>query len=637
MSETNKTYRNAGLYSFGDGFNILNSAPIDSRTYVSNITDIYDDANWAGIGVKPYPGLIVSAPSGDVKIYVGPVIAKITDVTDSTEQIGWRNKANWLDVNIPKIEPEDAGRLLTIVETTNDDQTTSYSAQWVEAPSGLPTMDENAAGKLLTVVETSTGSGIFVAQWVNAPSGLPTINPETDANKILQVQVDEAGTAGVAWVENIHPEELPTYTDADSGKVLTVSSDGTSTEWSTVDTSFMKNVTTGELMLLVGSSGLKPGMKYRITDYHPAISPNYSIDINDAVHNIAAHSSDDVKFDIVVTASSETTLFDDAELVAKYDSVSRYDYTKYEVKYDLIGNSKGSKYNYINPTEIGVIYYMKDQFGNEASYDFENILYVKSGRAYFTFDGGKIGDLRQYGIIQNVRIKNSIETLPGILFDFTNFTNYFNNQSAILNDVEINNCSNIYTCYTNLRHVKISNSMNVSILMTSDETIVNNPMFENLNICENHSLSILGNLNFLRQFIEMGGFYINNLNILPSRISRTIDLTFVTEQMTNIFRQGLIDTDIINKMKPTPENGGWTLAAIAGTDALGLLFGQQSFGDLINQPTDMLLYDAILNASKNVKSFDIFNVMDDSGAINTWSLEIPQFQSIATSVVELGI
>lgn len=631
MSETNKTYRNAGFYKFGDGFTIQNNAPIDCRTYVSNITDIYDDANWAGIGVKPYPGMIVSAPSGDVKIYVGEVITDIAAITNSTEQIGWRNKENWLDVNIPKIESTDVGRLLTIVETTNDDQSKSYSAQWVDAPSGLPTMGKNEAGKLLTVVETSPESGVYVAQWVDAPSGLPTINPETDANKVLQVNAD--GT-GVTWVENTHPEELPTYTDADSGKVLTVSSDGTSTEWSTVDTRFMKNVTTGDLLSIANHNDLKPGMKYRIIDYYPAINTNYTININNSVFNIGALSSSEVKFDIVVTASSENTLFDDAELVAK-DGTAPFDYTTYEVKYDLIGNSKVLKYNYIIQGAGGVIYYMKDQFGNEASYDFENIVYVKSGRTSFTFDGGNAGDLRQTGVIRNVRIKTSIETLPGILFGFNNF--YFN-QSATLNDVEINNCVNIYTYCTNLRNTKISNSANVFILMPFDETIGINPMFENLNICGNYGLSISGDVQFLRQFNDIGGFYINNLNILPTRITKSIDISSVAEQMANIFRQGIIDTDITNKMKLMPDNGGWTLEAISpGSEVIGLLFGQQSFGNIINQPNDLIIYDVILNALKNVKPFDIFNATDDIGRVNPWSLEIPQFHTTATSVVELGI
>lgn len=163
-------------------------------------------------------------------------------------------------------------------------------------------------------------------------------------------------------------------------------------------------------------------------------------------------------------------------------------------------------------------------------------------------------------------------------------------------------------------------------------------MFENLNICDNYGLSIVGMLDFIRQFNEEGGFYINNLNILPSRISRSIDLNSVSTQMVNIFRQGIIDANIKEKMKLMPENGGWTLSAInPSSEAISLLFVQESFGTLINQPNDMTIFDAILNASKNVKPFDIFNATDDIGRVNLWSLEIPQFHSTATSVVELGI
>lgn len=677
MSETNKTYRNAGLYSFGDGFNILNSAPIDSRTYVSNITDIYDDANWAGIGVKPYPGLIVSAPSGDVKIYVGPTISKITDITDSTEQIGWRNKANWLDVNIPKIEPEDAGRLLTIVETTNDDQTTSYSAQWVEAPSGLPTMGQSEAGKLLTVVETSTGSGVYVAQWVDAPSGLPTINPETDANKILQVNSN--GT-GVTWVENTHPEELPTitedengkvltvvktsepdgtttysaqwdnvpkqippYTIDDRGKVLTVSSDETDTEvleWSTVDTSFMKSVTTDALFEFVTRGGLTPGMKYRITDYYPAVSPDYSIRINNSVYNIGVGSTDNVKFDVIVTASSESTLFDDVELVAKVAGPgATFDYTKYEAKYDLVGNRNGVNYSYLQPSAAGVIYYMKDQFGNEASYDFENIFYVDPsvhGMTWHTFTGGKSGDLRQYGIIQNVRIKHSIETLPGIIFDFS--AHHANNTGRII-DVEINNCSGIYTTCASLRHVKIINSNAVSITISYNDTAMIYPLFENLNICNNENLTINCASEFIGRFTECG-LHINNINILPSFTPKTIDVADLYNQTTGIVIRGLEDSNYASNLRLTPETGSWIIALLEeNPNACVLLFGNSEYVRSIISDVrfDILVYDSIFNAPKNIKPYDIFNPNDDGGYIRAYSLEIPQFQSTATSVVELGI
>jgi hypothetical protein len=633
MSETNKTYRNAGFYKFGDGFTIQNNAPIDCRTYVNNITDIYDDANWVGIDVKPYPGMIVSAPSGDVKIYVGKEIKDVTEVTSSTEQIAWRNKENWLDVNIPHFDQSDAGRLLTIVETTNDDQTTSYSAQWVEAPSGLPEITKNEAGKLLTVVETSPGSGVYVAQWVDAPSGLPTINGTSDANKVLQVN---ANGTGVTWVDA--PEELPTIGPGSAGKVLTVSSDGVNTEWSTVDTRFMKNVTTDELFGFVSQRSLKPGMKYRITDYAPAVSTDYSIRINNSVHNIGASTASYVKFDIIVTASSETTLFEDVELVAK-DGPKTFDYTKYEVKYDFIGNSREPKYNYILPNARGVIYYMKDQFGNEASYDFENIFYIDPslpGSILHTFTGGKSGDLRQYGIIQNVRIKNPIQFLPGIIFDFSA---YHVNRTGTIIDVELNNCTGIYTTCVSLHHAKISNSNNIIFEIPYDDTITIYPKFDNINICNNDNLTFMGKVDMLRQYNDIGGFYMNNLNILPSFATKTIELGTMASQMVSIFRQGLIDADVLNKFNLTPSNGGWLFAVITDPDSMApqMLFGQQVLGDIVHLPHDTIVYDAIINASKNVKPFDIFNGLDDLGRVEPWILEIPHFQSTATSVVELGI
>ena len=61
------------------GFNIQSGEPIDSRMYVADINHIYSAENWKK--VKPYPGLIVSAPDGEVRICVN---------TDYTLESSWK-------------------------------------------------------------------------------------------------------------------------------------------------------------------------------------------------------------------------------------------------------------------------------------------------------------------------------------------------------------------------------------------------------------------------------------------------------------------------------------------------------------------------------------------------------------------
>lgn len=55
-------------FSLAGGFNITNAEPIDSRMYVADIAHIYLDENWTK--VKPYAGLIVSDPNGEVRVCV---------------------------------------------------------------------------------------------------------------------------------------------------------------------------------------------------------------------------------------------------------------------------------------------------------------------------------------------------------------------------------------------------------------------------------------------------------------------------------------------------------------------------------------------------------------------------------------
>lgn len=66
-------------FSMAGGFNITNAEPIDSRMYVSDIQHIYSPNNWKN--VKPYPGLIVSDPTGEVRICVN---------SDYTKESSWK-------------------------------------------------------------------------------------------------------------------------------------------------------------------------------------------------------------------------------------------------------------------------------------------------------------------------------------------------------------------------------------------------------------------------------------------------------------------------------------------------------------------------------------------------------------------
>ena len=78
-------------FSSVGGFNIKSAEPIDSRMFVNEINDIYSSDNW--INVKPYPGLIVSAPDGQVRIYVGPKYdASKPDVHP------WETQSNWQEI-----------------------------------------------------------------------------------------------------------------------------------------------------------------------------------------------------------------------------------------------------------------------------------------------------------------------------------------------------------------------------------------------------------------------------------------------------------------------------------------------------------------------------------------------------------
>lgn len=124
-------------------------------------------------------------------------------------------------------------------------------------------------------------------------------------------------------------------------------------------------VTYSELKSLRDNSQLVAGQMYRITDYVTTTVQSGTQSANHA-------------FDIIVTADDVNKLNENARTI-QHDGDTYFDNSKleaWEIKYCLDNDT--SRFAWADNTNgKGVIYYMKDEFGNECPYDFKNIQYIK--------------------------------------------------------------------------------------------------------------------------------------------------------------------------------------------------------------------------------------------------------------------
>lgn len=121
-------------------------------------------------------------------------------------------------------------------------------------------------------------------------------------------------------------------------------------------------ITYENLVYLRDNGELVPGNKYRITDYVTTTSATDTI-------------SNQKQFDIIVTAVSNDTLNEDA-LVMHHEGDEYFEssnLSEWRIKYSLSNDT--SRFRWANSEGTGVIYYMKDEFCNEAPYDFKNIMF----------------------------------------------------------------------------------------------------------------------------------------------------------------------------------------------------------------------------------------------------------------------
>ena len=128
----------------------------------------------------------------------------------------------------------------------------------------------------------------------------------------------------------------------------------------------MQEITWSALKSLRDSSGLTPGMQYRITDYNTTTTQ--------ANTQAAGH-----QFDIIVVADSVNKLNENARAIRHsgdtYFSGSTLE--AWELKYDIDNDTAKFAWADSGATGRGVIYYMKDEWNNECPYDFKNIQFAR--------------------------------------------------------------------------------------------------------------------------------------------------------------------------------------------------------------------------------------------------------------------
>ena len=223
------------------------------------------------------------------------------------------------------------------------------------------------------VVVFSNGQALKVAMVKDADNGPDTTLdiPAGGGGSFTQEQADwsQSDDTKVDYIKN--KPTIPTVNDA----TLTFTQDGETLATFSANAStnveveipaggggdLMVEKTWSELKAMRDGGTLTPGQTYRITDYTCTTSTTNT----QSAGNL---------FDIIVVADDENTLNENARAI-KHDGDTYFsdcDLSAWELKYCL-DNDTG-RFAWADSTNgKGVVYFMKDEWGNECPYDFKNI------------------------------------------------------------------------------------------------------------------------------------------------------------------------------------------------------------------------------------------------------------------------
>ena len=150
-----------------------------------------------------------------------------------------------------------------------------------------------------------------------------------------------------------------------------------------------REVTYSDLSQMIVNDLLVSGQKYRITDYSFSVNAELASEVRSAGH----------PFDIIVTATGANTL-DERALAVRRSGDTYYadsDLDKWTIKYSFSNDS--TRFDWADTQSgKGVIYHMKDEWGNECGYDFKNALFkgvspssdVYYAYTFSSFNGGSL-------------------------------------------------------------------------------------------------------------------------------------------------------------------------------------------------------------------------------------------------------
>lgn len=118
-------------------------------------------------------------------------------------------------------------------------------------------------------------------------------------------------------------------------------------------------VTYENLLQIVSQSALVPGAFYRITDYVTTVNL----------------PTNDKQYDVIVQAITESKLGDDARATRRGSGYNIGECERWSLKYSLYGDNPAIL-PFLNVSgHKGIVYWMQDEWGNEANYDFKSIMF----------------------------------------------------------------------------------------------------------------------------------------------------------------------------------------------------------------------------------------------------------------------